>query len=485
MSNTTLTKQQAIEELWRRGKLFYKLDSVQKELYDSFYNDNSSTRVWLLSRRAGKSYLLCVLASEACIRKPNTIIKYVAQSKMQVNSILRPLMKKIFEDCPEDLKPEFHSKDYVYYFKNGSEIQIAGTDNGHAEKLRGGDSHIFIVDEAGSCSDLNNIVKSILLPTTLTTEGKGILASTPPREPDHDFNKFIEDAEMRKTLTIKTIMDNPRLTPQMRDKLFLEMGGEHTPEARRELFCEMTRDLSTTAVPEFSDELAKEIIKTWPKPPHYDAYIGMDLGGRDLTVVLFGYYDFRADKVIIEDEIVMDFKNQDNNIKTLTERIMDKEKQLWMNIYTNEQIVPHRFSDINHMVLQEIQRYSDNKVYFTTTKKDQKIAAINNLRVLLTNKKIIINPKCETLIRHLKNVKWDKTKDIFARSPDDGHYDAVDALVYLVRNLMWNKNPYPRSFETSLTSKDLFVRDPDKFYGGNQTEVLKKIFNVKRKTYGQ
>ncbi len=483
MSNTTLTKAQAIEELWRRGRLIYKLDPVQKQLYESFYNDNNKTRVWLLSRRAGKSFLLCVLSAEACLRQPNTIVKYVAQSKMQVNSILRPLMKKIFEDCPDDLKPEFHTKDYVYYFKNGSEIQIAGTDNGHAEKLRGGDSHIFIVDEAGSCSDLNNIIKSILLPTTLTTKGKGILASTPPKDPDHDFNKFIEDAELRKTLTKKTVLDNPRLTPEMLEELFVEMGGRNTDEARRELFCEMIRDTSSTAVPEFNDALSNEIVKDWPTPPHYDAYVGMDLGGRDLTVALFGYYDFRSDKVIIQDELVMDFKNTDNNIKTLTEKIMTKEKQLWTNIYTNEQVKPSRYSDVNHIVLQEITSCSLNKVYFAVTKKDEKITAVNNLRILLSTKKIIIHPRCETLIRHLKNVKWEKTKDKFARSPDDGHYDAVDALIYLVRNLTWSKNPYPNNFDTTLNPRDVFVANPDKFYNNN-TEVYRKIFNVKRKTYG-
>ena len=39
---------------------------------------------------------------------------------------------------------------------------------------------------------------------------------------------------------------------------------------------------------------------------------------------------------------------------------------------------------------------------------------------MLANKKVIINPKCENLVRHLKNCRWkDKTtKEEFAKSPD-------------------------------------------------------------------
>lgn len=481
MSQANLSKEQVIQELWYRGVLVWKLDPVQKDLYNSFYTDNQKTRIWLMARRSGKSFLLLILAIEQCLRKKNSIVKYVAQSKLQVNNILRPLMRKILEDCPEDLKPEYNTKDYIFYFKNGSEIQMAGTDNGHAEKLRGGDSDLFVVDEAGSCNDLTNIIKSILLPTTLTTKGKGILAGTPPKESEHEFLEFLEDAEMRGTLTKKTIFDNKRITQDMLEELIKEVGGLHTEEARRELMCEIIRDSATSVIPEFTEDLAKSITKEWPKPPHYDAYVGMDLGGRDLTVVLFGYYDFRADKVVIEDEIVMDFRENDSNIKSLTDRIIKKEAELYTNIFTNEQLVPHRYSDINYIVTNEIRSYSNNKVNFLITKKDDKIAALNNVRSLLQAQKIIINPKCKTLLRHLKNVKWEKTRTLFARSADDGHYDAVDALVYLIRNVNFSKNPYPKGFGMNLKKDNLFIVDKDKYNYGDQLSIYKKMFNVKKR----
>ena len=474
-----LSKEDAKKELWRRGVLSWKLDSCQKELYNLFYNSNHRVQTWLLARRSGKTYTLCVLALEQCIKVPNSIVKFASPTKLQITTIIRPLLKKILSDCPDDLKPEFRGKDFIYYFPNGSEIQLAGTDSGHAEKLRGGDSHICIVDEAGSCSDLENVVKSILLPTTLITKGRILLAGTPPQEPDHDFIKFIEEAEMRGSLIKKTVHDNPRITKEQLDEVIQELGGLNTDAAKRELLCMIIKDSNTCVIPEMTDELAKRIVKEWPKPPFFEAYVGMDLGFVDLTVVVFGYYDFRAAKIIIEDELVI--KGSELQLPTFIKKIEDIESRLWCNPLTNEMKDVKRVSDINYIVTQEISRASNGKITFQVAKKDDNEAAINKLRVLLNSEQIIIHPRCQTLVRHLKNVKWKSltNKNVFARSPDDGHYDAVEALKYLVRHVNFNKNPYPAHY--NLNTKDLYINNPDKFYKTETTEIYKKIFNIRKR----
>ncbi len=479
MTKKKLTKKEAMAELWRRGNLSWKLDPVQQELYELFHNTDFKVQTWLLARRSGKTYTLCVLALEQCIRHKNSIVKFVSPTKLQVNNNVRPLFRLLLEDCPEDVKPDFKAKDYIFYFPNGSEIQLSGTENGHAEKLRGGDSHISIVDEAGSCSDLHNIVRSILLPTTLLTKGKVLLASTPPRNPDHEFIDYIEEAELRGSLIKKTIDDNVRLTDEMKKELFMELGGNRTEEARRELYCELIKDSSTTVIPEATEEIYKEIVKEWPTPPFFDSYVSMDIGFKDLTVVLFGYYDFRADKVIVEDEIVMNGKEM--HLSKLASNILDKEKELWYNVMTNEIREPYiRVSDVDHIVINELRVNSDNRLIFQPSRKDDKEAAINKLRMLISQRKIIINPKCVTLLRHLKNAKWSNrtVKNLFARSPDDGHYDAVDSMLYMVRNIAYTKNPYPSHY--GVETRDLFVVNQDKFQPSN-IEVFKKIFNVKKR----
>lgn len=474
-----LSKEDAKKELWRRGVLSWKLDSCQKELYNLFYNASHRVQTWLLARRSGKTYTLCILALEQCIRVPNSIVKFASPTKLQITTIIRPLLKKILSDCPDELKPEFRSKDFIYYFPNGSEIQLAGTDSGHAEKLRGGDSHICIVDEAGSCSDLENVVKSILLPTTLITNGKVLLAGTPPSEPDHDFIKFIEEAELRGSLVKKTVYDNPRITKEQLEELISELGGLNSDAAKRELLCMIIKDSNTAVIPEMTDELSKRIVKEWPKPPFFDAYVGMDLGFVDLTVVIFGYYDFRAAKIIVEDELVV--KGVDMHLPSFTEKIQEIENRLWCNPLTNEMKPVKRVSDINYIVTKEISRSSGGQITFEATKKDDNEAAINKIRVMLNSEQIIIHPRCGTLIRHLKNVKWKSSvnKTVFARSPDDGHYDAVEALKYLVRSVNLTKNPYPAHYNMNM--KDLHVQNPDKFYGNDATNIYKRIFNVRKR----
>jgi hypothetical protein len=477
------TKKEAFGELWRRGLLKWKLDPIQKQMYDLYYKDSSSLSTWLLARRSGKTFCLAILAIEQCIRKPNSIVKFVAPTKAQVNSNTRPLFKKILDDCPDDIKPEFRTNDFIYYFPNGSEIQLAGSDSGHAEKLRGADSHLCIVDEAGSCDELSNLVKSILLPTTLITRGKIILASTPPKDSDHEFLSFIETCEHRGTLVKKTIYDNPRITQEDIERMIIESGGKNSPDFRRECLCEIIKDPKSSVLPEFTSTLASKIITESPRPPMFDTYVGMDLGGKDLTVVLFAYFDFRRDKVIVEDEIVIDFQEINNHIKTLVDQIEKKEGDLWLNRLTNEVNTPKvRVSDINYIVLKDISVHSKGKITFTATKKDEKRTAVNNLRIMLANEKILIDPRCKTLIRHLNNVKWSKSKkNEFARSPDDGHYDAVDALIYLIRSINYTKNPYPPGY--GLNMSDLYISNEKKFKERNSSstvDVYRSIFGKRK-----
>lgn len=485
-STTDLAKKAAYKELWRRGSLIWKLDTVQKELYNAFYTSTYKISTWLLSRRQGKTYTLCILALEQCIKKPNSIVKFVAPTQKQIKTVVRPIFRQILQDCPEEISPEFRPSDNIYYFPNGSEIQLAGSDGGHADNLRGTDSDLFFIDEAGTCSDLDNIIKSILLPTTLITKGRGILASTPPKLSEHDFLSYIEEAQSKGSLIKKTINDNPRITEQQKLDLIEELGGIESEETRRELFCEIIKNARTSVIPEFDEKLEKKIVKEWPKPPFLDCYESMDIGGKDWTAVLYAYYDFRAAKIIIEDETILDFQQQGVNTKTLVEEVNKKEKHLWTNPISQEYRKPYkRVSDIDYLFINEILNQSklilpqEQWISFGLAKKDNLEAAIHNVRVYLAAGKIIIHPRCTTLIRHLNNVKWNKSKDKFAKSLDGSHYDTVAALIYLVRHIESNRNPYPAGYDINMSG--LFVKDRESFEKKNNTQMdsLKAIFGIK------
>jgi hypothetical protein len=295
MDQKPVSRAEAIARLWNLGILTWKLDPVQLELYNFFHNNTKKTTVWSCSRRLGKSYALCCIAIEKCLKKPNAMVKFVAPTQKHVKMIIRPLLKQILKDCPLDMRPDFRTADNLYRFQNGSEIQLAGTDSGHAENLRGGDSDICIIDEAGFCDDLHYIIKSILMPTTLLTHGKIIMSSTPPKTIDHEFAEYMEEAEAEGTFIKKIIYDGlgHRITQQMIDEIIAEFpDGDKSSEFRREYMCELVTDDKSSVVPEFTEELQTNIIKEWKHPPYFDAYVSGDLGAKDFTVFLFAYYDY-------------------------------------------------------------------------------------------------------------------------------------------------------------------------------------------------
>jgi hypothetical protein len=475
----------AKETLWRRGHLSWLLDANQKQLYDLYYNTDHRVQTWLLARRSGKSYALCVLAIETCLKKPGAIIKFLAPTRVQVNLIIRPLMRKILESCPDDLKPEYRAKDNIFYFPNGAELQLSGTDGGSAERLRGGDSDLAIVDEAGSCTDLKYCVKDILLPTTLITKGKILLASTPPEDAEHDFVDFIEEAEARGSIVVKTIDDNPRIETAEKVKLIEELGGPNSESTLRELYCKMIKSKTNSVVPEFTEEKIPEIVSDqFIPPPFYDAYVSMDLGYKDWTVVLFAYYDFKLDKVVIQDEIVT--YGTEMYLDKLGTQILLKEKQLWTNPITSEIQKPRkRVSDHNLIAINEIKKATNYQVHFELAQKEAKHASINNLRMMVNANKILIHPRCVTLIRHLKNAKWASTtaKDTFGRCPQGSHYDAVDACAYLLKAIDFKRNPYPKNYGMNFRSEDMFDNLTTKTI--EKENVYRTILNMKGNRNGR
>lgn len=476
MEKKNLTPQEAKNILWRKGNLKWKLHDIQKIIYDQFYTNEDSITTLLIARQSGKSFLMCVLAIETCLRNPNSIVKYACPKQRMVKNILKPIMRQILEDCPRDIKPEYKEADKIYVFPNGSEIQMAGTDNGNYDNIRGGKAHLWIVDEAGFCNDLNTVVYSVLQPTTLTTKGRGIMASTPdPDQPEHDFIKiFVEPAELKGNLFKYTLYDNQLIDEAEKQKIIDQYpNGIENPRFRAEYLCEVVRNGELSVVPEFTDTLAKEIVYEYKAPGFKDCYVSMDIGVRDLTVVLFGYYDYLKATVVIEDEFIINGNTMTTD--KLAEGIKTKEKALWGVPGQDSYKPPYlRVADNNNLILLNDLNLLHNLLFFPTAK-DNKEAAVNFVRLKLSQKQLVIHPRCKTLIYHLKNATWDKTRTSFSRTLADGsHFDAVDSLIYFLRNVVYGKNPYPAGWGMPSSENHYTKHKTD---AGN--EALNNIFKTK------
>lgn len=464
ITNKVITPEKAKEALWKRGNLQFKLNKTQKELYDFVKNNPQQILVIAASRRLGKSYFLLTLAFEECLKRPNTIVKYAAQTtKDVVNNIAKHLIKEITQDCPKELLPVYHSHHYTLTFPNGSQIHFSGTEQGRAENLRGSNAHLCIIDEAGFCNDLHYIVKSVMFPLTTLTKGKIILASTPSKSPDHPFISMMYEAEVEGRLIKKTIYDNPMITPEDIERIANEIGGIDSVEFRREYLVEPITSEEDAVIPEFTKEVELDIVKEYLKPPYYVGYVGMDIGGKDLTAILFGYYDFANARIIIEDELIYDKKALSDDIAA---GIKLKENELF-----RDAVKIFRYCDNNNIILINDLAIK-HEIYFHPSPKDDKEAALNDLRLRIKSRKLIINPKCRNLIAHLKSAIWAKNKKSFARSSQFGHYDCIDALLYMVRNINYNFNPYPENFNIIETTNQI-----TKF--NINTNVIKNNVDVK------
>lgn len=450
MSGKQITREKAIELLWQAGNLDWKLSSPQTIIKKGILDDSTKISVVMCARRLGKTYLMLTLAIEKCLQVPNAIVKVVFPRQKMAKKHIVPELKKILEDCPQNLKGEFKVADLEWVFPNNSRIQFAGCDGGNIENIRGGNSHLNIVDEAGFASDLSYAVRSVLAPTTKLTGGRTILVSTPSRSENHEF---IQDwvlpymAEGR--IRVFSIYDNPQFTDAIiKDALEDYPDGEKDPGFRREYMCEIIRDTEKAILPSFNSQKEKVIVTDqYQRPIYCDKYVSLDIGGSDLTALLFGFYDYENATLVIEREFVCDGAT---NTAILAENIQRIERELWTNPVDNTVEQPYkRISDNNNAILLT-DLYKLHGLSFTKTKKDKKHAALNALDVAIQQDRIIIHPSCQHLIYHLKFAEWNNSQTSFKRLKDSpsgkirgGHADCLDSLLYLHRSIVKTHNPFP------------------------------------------
>jgi hypothetical protein len=422
-------------------KLHATLKDAQKEMFKRFMSF-SAGRKYIIhsSRRLGKSYLLCVLAIMFALNKPNSQIRYASVTQKSVRKMIHPIMKDLFTGLTENFKGKWNSVEGAYVFKNGSMIHVAGVNNGHEDDLRGTAADLAIVDEAAFVDNLEYLVESVLVPQLITTNGKLIMASSSPLTPAHQFATYIHAAREGGYYSSFDITQGG-YTPAIVVEFLKECGGPDSTTARREYFNELIVDEKMAIIPEWSDEFVKEIDPPVVRGLLHN-YCSMDIGVRDKTAILWGYYDFPNARLIIEDEFTI--AGEDTTTKNIAAGIKAKELAL------SYEKVYRRIADNNNLILLQ-DLASDYKLSFGATNKESLASMINDVRLLVQDGRVIVHPRCTQLIGCLTyGVYQDEKREKFGRSPIYGHYDALASLIYLVRNLDKHSNPIPATYGYNL-----------------------------------
>lgn len=433
----TFKKKAAQTALWKRGTLDFLFDTTQLEMKQAFDKSESKKFLFLCARRLGKSYLCCGISAEAATRKKTKII-YLTSTFKAVREIVKPIFDKLFESCPAALRPKYKTQEGKYLFPNGSEILLFGSDR-NPDSARGQEADLIVIDEAGFVENLSYMVSSVFVPMTMMTNGRILMATTPPKSTDHDFIGYLAEARATNSYVKKTIYDCPRVTPKMIQEYMDECGGENSNEWRREYLCEEIMDEERTVIPEWTQEKQALLIRDIPREPWADKYVGMDLGFVDDTALVFCWYDFLGARLVVEDELII----RKQNTQDIAAAIRTKERELWpdADIYK-------RVADTNNPQLIYDLASLHRLPFIPADKSYSKDSGINKLRLMIARNQIIVHPRCTNLIAQLQYCRWKGHEKVtFDRSERFGHFDLVDALIMAANNLNISRNPVPTTVD--------------------------------------
>lgn len=486
-------RRRALTVAWNAGNLSYKFHPEQKKVADQIveswgFTQSSMDRIFTgdISRQFGKDYLMSALGIGACYkrRKP-TRICYAAPTREMLKELIVPTIVDLFRDCPPDLLPEevrkgtFERTADTLTWPWGARIVLCGVDL-HPDRLRGPATYGFLFTECAFVSNLVDLVDGVILPQLLTVpDGWTIMMSTPPVTPAHPWTvKYIPEAQERKMYAKRVITDNARLSPQQIAAAVKALGGPASTRVRRELYCEHIVESTAVVIPEFDDA---NIIRDdeYQMPPFADAYTAMDPGIIHATGILGAYYDFKADKLIVD----WDYAKPGQNSRALSRVIRAREHQFWgvpyekpksltqpaweaeealirgeylpdirppsspLTSQRNGRLMPApfmRFSDTDSRLIGDLS--TEHGIVFNAASKDDLEAAINSLRLRIAERRILFKARAVNAINHTRNGQWNKQRTKFAEQPGGGHYDCLAALVYLNREIPWGRNPNPPQF---------------------------------------
>lgn len=442
-------------ELWRRGRLEYKLDATQLELYRWLKRREHSVYVWEIARRIGKSFGLNVIACETAVLSPGARVNYAAPTVKAAREIVLPLMRLVTEDAPPDCAPVWHESRGHFVFPNGAHIALFGADDeAQADRGRGTDAVLNIVDEAAFTPVLGYLVNSVLIPQTMLTGGPTIIASTPPLSPSHDFCAIADAAESDGARQHRTIYQHGRMTRAQVDAYLTQQARARgltleqfmqTTDARREYLAERVLDEALAVCPEFK-LVEADVVRDFERPAHFDLYVSLDPGlVRDANGGLFAITDFEHQRLLIEHELLLR-----GNTEMVDAALWDIVLAHYMQ--DDNTPIPPFMAVVDDPAGRTVvgrpklvtDLWAQHRMQFQPAQKVDRAAADNLWRVEMGRKSIWIHPRCRKLIHQLKTALKNPRTGDFERD-SEGHQDLLAALRYLVRAWDAGKahNPWP------------------------------------------
>ncbi len=475
----------AIAELWRRGEQTdYLLDVGRpgfpgaarggQQGWKRRWDTHDGDAVNGSGRQRGKSFGAYSLLDTEARKFPGTRVRYCALTIDTAMAILSGAMEPYLAHCPTPMKP--YADGYDWVFPGNSRLIVMGTDATTFRRGRGFSRIALDVrDEFGFYQDLDGVEAALnpglMVPGPSGRPGRCYRISTPSESPGHPSKLLVDAAIASGRYELETFYDNPRVDPEYVIRKECERLGYTREELlasswfKREYLGLWVTEESRAAVPAWpavSDECTRE----HERPLHFDGYTSHDWGGYegDPHAALFGYSDFKAAKLIIEDEDEV----RGVTLGQLADRWKTKEESLWGKrswdgtlwgagyFEEHSKTLPEYLKPaiIQHGPTQPFLRLCDTdqqlqgdmlSIYgyaLMPTAKHEKHLLVDDFNQGVREKRVVIHPRCRRLLEQLRTTLWDEKRRQWVRTEKD-HGDLVDCALYMWRNVAWHHDPAP------------------------------------------
>lgn len=450
---TTSSKQQkARHRLWQKGIIGpWYLYEYQQRILD--FVEKTDDPFIEAARQIGKTTTIICYNQQRALKNRFHVTRWCEPWKNQAREIVKPEMDKQSSQAPYGWGASWSAEDsYYLYPSTMARFYLRGVNDDKGKSARGPFADIVVADEYGYW-DEPDILEKVLKPqlgSPRKAGRKAIIASTPPEDLGHTYYLKRKAAELQGRFMRMTIRDIG-LTQEQLDKMAEDYGGWDSPIWRREYLCEEVADPERLVIPEYRPEI-HEVDDDYPRPPYYTVYTGADLGFQDFTGMLFLYFDFAKNEIVIEDELCVCGWNS----QQIADAALKKEHDLW-----GGQPIHARWSDNDPQILCDMG--SIHGYYMTGVQKrpGYKFAAVNEARLRFQMAKIKIKRRCKNFRHQLRTGMWHgRNKKDFMRGETTGHLDLIDAFIHVHDNIDFRLNPYPRYPGVALDTHIILENKP-------------------------
>lgn len=439
-SNLTYEKK-LLKELIRRERL--KPDvSTLPDLYTGsfaeqrdFIDDQSTQKVALCSRQAGKSTAIGIMIIREGLLNPGCTMHYVVLNRDQAKKIM---FKEVLQrmNMEHALGLEFRQHPLSVKFPNESICYFVGADSNEKErrKLRGTPNRLVIIDEAQDFTiNLKDFIKSDIRPGLWRERGTLVLAGTPGQNIHSFFHKVSTGGEPGWSVHHWTAAMNPYMVDQYQEDIAKNEKDnpnfKETNEFKREFLGQWVIDLENRC---YVHNASNVDVLELPKEP-LTYIMGVDPGFTDAFACVVVAYSRHDKKLYVVDA----YAKSELMTHQQAEVIRD-----FQNRYPLSKIIVDHANKTSLMDLRY--RYSLNLSIDHKTSKSDHIKMLNSDLALGTIK--LLPLAAERLIPEWEKLVWDRRSMEQGRMIEkrgvDNHLS--DAFLYAWRAARnWMASPKP------------------------------------------